>query len=165
MRKIMLVIAAIAALAVAVPTAASAAPAAHRAHAVYIRFAGTRRCVTALHDRPGAAVVAQRCRRMPDQRWVIRHGAVRLAGTRLRLAVTRAPWRAVLARRGTAWRLGRRHHLADVALSRRERALMVMTLPRGGRRVVVSQFLPVISTPIFVQDPGYQGVRLSQAAR
>lgn len=161
----MLIIAAVAALAVAVPAAAaSAAPARHRVHAVYIRFAATRLCVTALHDRPGAAVVAQRCQRMPDQRWVIRHGVIRLAGTRLRLAVTRAPWRAVLTRgRGAAWRLGRRHHLADVPLSRRERALMVLTLRRGGRRVLVSQFLPFISTPITVQDPGYQGVRLSRA--
>jgi len=164
---------AVAGITAAVAPGVSAAQAAVP-QARYIRMAGTARCVTALHERPGAAVTAQPCRHRPDQRWVIGHGVVRLAGTRLRLDISRRTWAAVLTLPGSwrdDWRLDRHHHLAGLVLSRRFGAREVLTLPSAllrrliGKRVSGSVliYFPVSRHPHI--DAGFQGIRLSRAAR
>lgn len=150
------------------------AHAATPARAVHIHIVGSRRCMTAPRERPGTVVRAEKCAASLGQRWIIGGGAVRLAGSKLRMVISRRSWKAVLVLPASPWRddwtLSKNgRHLQDLTLSKRFKADEVLTLPDRlngkplpGAVLRVGQLLPVIKKPGFVQNQGYQRVRASR---
>jgi hypothetical protein len=139
-----------------------------------IRIVHSGRCVTASREKPGAVVRAEKCSHGRLQRWVLGSGAVRLAGSDLRMAISRKSWKAVLVLPTSRWRddwqlSGNGRHLRDLTLSKRFRADEVLTLPdtlKGkplpGAVLRAGELERVIKKPGFVQNPGYQRVRVSR---